>query len=138
MLLFSLMTAAGILTSRRVSWFSIRCLRSWGFNQSLAIIVGTGRVARKTARALRHASWMGIKNLGFVEDHPNRWTSDLDVLGTTADLPRLVEKYAIGHVFISLPMSRFQEARKVYDALSQTLVEVRMVVDVPNLAGLSL
>src|SRR5438093_3554236 len=35
-------------------------------------------------------------------------------------------------------MSRFHEARKVYDALSQTLVEVRMVVDVPNLAGLSL
>ena len=46
------------------------------------VIVGTGRVARKTARALRHASWMGIKNIGFVEDQPSRWTSDLDILGT--------------------------------------------------------
>ena len=25
---------------------------------------------------------MGIKNLGFIEDHPNRWTGDLDILGT--------------------------------------------------------
>ena len=138
MLLFSLMTGTGLFTVRRVSWSAIRHLRSQGYNQARSIIVGTGRVARKTARALRHASWMGIKNLGYVEDHPNRWTSDLDILGTTADLPRLVERYAIGHVFISLPMSRFHEARKVYDALSQTLVEVRMVVDVPNLASLSL
>ncbi len=138
MLIFSIMTGFGLFPVRRASWSAIRHLRSQGYNQARSIIVGTGRVARKTARALRHASWMGIKNLGYVEDHPNRWTSDLDVLGTTADLPQLVHKYAIGHVFISLPMSRFHEARKVYDALSQTLVEVRMVVDVPNLAGLSL
>jgi Undecaprenyl-phosphate glucose phosphotransferase len=138
MLLFSLLTALGILTARRLSWFSIRYLRSCGFNQSLAIIVGTGRVARKTARALRHASWMGIRNLGFVEDQPNRWTSDLDILGTTTDLPQLVAKYGIEHVFISLPLSRYHEARHVFDTLSQSLVEVRLVADVPNLAGLSL
>jgi Undecaprenyl-phosphate glucose phosphotransferase len=138
MLLFSLLTAAGILTIRRLCWFSIRTLRSCGFNQGLAIIVGTGRVARKTAWALRHASWMGIRNLGFVEDQPNRWTSDLDILGTTADLPYLVAKYSIEHVFISLPLSRYHEARHVFDTLSQSLVEVRLVADVPNLAGLSL
>src|SRR5205807_1688744 len=138
MFLFSLLTAAGILTARRLSWFSIRYLRSCGFNQGLAIIVGTGRVARKTAWALRHASWLGIRNLGFVEDQPNRWTSDLDILGTTADLPELVRKYGIEHVFISLPLSRYHEARHVFDTLSQTLVEVRLVADIPNLAGLSL
>ena len=138
MLLFSLLTALGILTARRLSWFSIRYLRSCGFNQSLAIIVGTGRVARKTARALRHASWMGIRNLGFVEDQPNHWTGDLDILGTTADLPQLIARYGIEHVFISLPLSRYHEARHVFDTLSQSLVEVRLVADVPNLAGLSL
>src|SRR5262245_66683722 len=35
-------------------------------------------------------------------------------------------------------MSRYDEARRVFDILSRSLVEVRMVVDVPNLAGLSL
>jgi Undecaprenyl-phosphate glucose phosphotransferase len=95
-------------------------------------------VARKTAWALRHASWMGIKNLGFVEDQPNRWTGDLDILGTFADLPRLIEKYNIGQVFIALPLSRYDDARRVFDILSQTLVDVRLVADVPNLSGLSL
>jgi Undecaprenyl-phosphate glucose phosphotransferase len=138
MLLFSCLSTAGILLTRRSSWFTIRYLRSCGYNQSRAIIVGTGRVARKTAWALRHASWMGIRNLGFVEDQPNRWTSDLDILGTTRDLPELINKYGIEHVFISLPLTRYHEARHVFDVLSQTLVEVRLVADVPNLAGLSL
>lgn len=138
MILFTCLTASLILLERRLSWFAIRYLRSCGYNQSRAIIVGTGRVARKTAWALRHASWMGIRNLGFVEDQPNRWTSDLDILGTTKDLPRLIARYGIEHVFISLPLSRYHEARHVFDTLSQSLVEVRLVADVPNLAGLSL
>jgi Undecaprenyl-phosphate glucose phosphotransferase len=138
MFLFSVLTAVGVLLSRRLSWYIIRKFRRSGYNQSLAIIVGTGRVARKTAWALRHASWMGIRNLGFVEDQPNRWTSDLNILGTTADLPQLISKYGIEHVFISLPLNRYHEARHVFDGLSQTLAEVRLVADVPNLAGLSL
>ena len=48
------------------------------------------------------------------------------------------EKYQVGHVFIAVPMNRYHEARHVFDALSQTLVEVRIVADVSNLAGLSL
>jgi Undecaprenyl-phosphate glucose phosphotransferase len=138
MLLFSLLTAVGVLSARRFGWSAIRGLRSRGYNQTLAVIVGTGRVARKTAWAIRHASWMGIKNLGFVEDNQSRWTGDLNILGTTADLPRLIHQYGIEHVFISLPMSRYHDARRVFDILSQTMAEVRLVADVPELSGLTL
>ena len=138
MALFALLAGGMILGARRTSWFAIGWLRSRGYNQARALVVGTGRVARKTARGLRLASWIGIKNIGFVEDQPNRWTSDLDILGTIADLPALIEKYQVGHVFIALPMNRYHEARRVFDTLSRTLVEVRMVADIPDLAGLSL
>jgi Undecaprenyl-phosphate glucose phosphotransferase len=136
--LFSVLSATVVLAGRRLSWSAIRHLRSHGYNQTHSIIVGTGRVARKTARSLRRTSWLGIKNLGFVEEQPNRWTTDLDILGTFADLPALIRKYAIGHVFIALPLSRYDDARRVYDILSRLVVEVRLVADVPNLAGLSL
>jgi Undecaprenyl-phosphate glucose phosphotransferase len=138
MLLFSLLTFLGVLTARRFAWAGVKTLRRRGYNQSLAIIVGTGRVARKTAWALRHASWMGIKNLGFVEDQPNRWTGDLNILGTTGDLPRLIQQYGVEHVWISLPMSRYHDARRVFDILSQTMAEVRLVADIPELSGLTL
>ncbi|HEV3262616.1 MAG TPA: undecaprenyl-phosphate glucose phosphotransferase [Gemmataceae bacterium] len=138
MLLFGLLTTSMVLIGRRLSWAAIRHLRSCGYNQTNAVIVGTGRVARKTAYALRRTYWLGIRNLGFVEDQPSRWAGDLNILGTTTDLPELIQKYGIGYVFISLPMSRYHDARRVFDILSRTLVEVRLIADVPNLAGLSL
>jgi Undecaprenyl-phosphate glucose phosphotransferase len=137
MLLFSALTGVGLLVARRLSWACIRTLRSHGYNQCFAVIVGAGRVARKTARALRKASWMGIKNVGFVEERSGL-SSDLDLLGGFADLPELIRKYNVRHVFIALPLGRYDDARRVFDILSQSLVEVRLVADVPNLAGLSL
>ena len=138
MILFSLLTGVLVLAARRLSWSAIRELRSRGYNQTQAVIVGTGRVARKAALALRRASWMGIKTIGFVEDRQDRWTSDLNLLGTFAELPQLIDKYKIAHVFIALPMGRYDDARRVFDLLSRSMCEVRLVADVPDLAGLSL
>jgi Undecaprenyl-phosphate glucose phosphotransferase len=132
------MAACGILTARRASWAALRSLRSRGYNQSRAVVVGTGRVARQTARTLHRASWLGIRTIGFIEDQPTRWTDDLNILGASADLPTLIQKYGIEHVFIALPMSRYHEARRVFNVLSQSVVEVRLVTDVPSLAGFSL
>jgi Undecaprenyl-phosphate glucose phosphotransferase len=137
-LIFLGLAATSMLVARRLSWCAIRWLRSRGFNQTQSIIVGAGRVARKTARSLRATNWLGIRNVGFVEEQPTRWASDLDILGTIADLPRLVDKYQVSHVFICLPMNRFHDARRVFDTLSQMFVEVRLIADVPALAGLSL
>jgi len=136
--LFSGLTAVSVLTGRRLSWGLIHALRSRGYNRTYSLIVGTGRAARKMARALHRVNWMGIKNVGFVEERPGSLSSDLDVLGGFADLPALLPKYRISHVFIALPLSRYDDARRVFAVLSQSVVDVRLVADVPNLAGLSL
>jgi Undecaprenyl-phosphate glucose phosphotransferase len=136
--LFFGLTAVGMLALRRLGWAAIRAIRRRGLNQSFALVVGSGRVARKTAQALRRASWMGIKNVGFVDDQPVRLSADLDFLGGFQDLPELVRKYRVAHVFIALPMNRYHDARRAFDLLSRELVDVRLVADVPNLAGLSL
>ena len=138
MLLFWLLTAFAVLAVRRITWSAVRKLRQRGYNNSHALIVGTGRVARKTAQALRNANWMGIKNVGFVEDRPNRFATDLPILGTIADLPALVKELNVEHVFIAVPMNRTAEARQVFNVLSRSMVEVRLVADVPNLTGLTL
>jgi Undecaprenyl-phosphate glucose phosphotransferase len=138
LLLFGGLAFVGVLTARRLTWAAVRAVRSRGYNQTNSLTVGVGRVARKTARSLRRAGWMGIKNIGFVEEKTNALCGDLDVLGGFADLPILIQKYNIEHVFIALPLGRYDDARRVFDVLSQSLVEVRLVADVPNLAGLSL
>lgn len=138
MILFSVFAFVSVLGARRMGWWGVHLIRRRGYNQSYALIVGTGRSARKLSRTLRRASWLGIRTIGHVEDRPTRFTSDLHILGHTDDLPALVARYQISHVFISLPLDRYDEARRVYSILSDSFVEVRMILDVPALAGLSL
>jgi Undecaprenyl-phosphate glucose phosphotransferase len=137
-LLFWLVNVVLVLVGRRAAWAMIRTLRSRGYNQTYSIIVGAGRAARKMARALQRVNWLGIKNIGFVDEKTNALSGDLDVLGDFADLPELIHKYGVHHVFVALPLDRTDDARRVFAILSRSLVEVRMVCDVPNLAGLSL
>jgi Undecaprenyl-phosphate glucose phosphotransferase len=137
-LIFWLLSVVLVLIGRRCAWAVIRTLRSHGYNQTFSIIVGAGRAARKMARALQRVSWLGLKNIGFVDEQTNRLSGDLDVLGGFADLPELIEKYGVRHVFVALPLDRTDDTRRVFAILSRSLVEVRMVCDVPNLAGLSL
>src|SRR5271168_2194205 len=81
---------------------------------------------------------MGIKNVGFVDEQSSRLYDDLDVLGGFGDLPDLIAKYHISHVFIAVPLNRYHDARRAFDILSKLVVEVRLVADLPALTGLSL
>jgi Undecaprenyl-phosphate glucose phosphotransferase len=138
--LFAGFAFIGILFCRRFTWFTMGRLRARGFNQSHALIVGSGRLARRTARSLSKSNWTGIQTVAYVEDDPDTHQRhcDIPVVGPVNDLPQLVEQLHIEHVFIALPMNRYADARRVFDLLSQSIVDVRLVADVPALASLSL
>jgi Undecaprenyl-phosphate glucose phosphotransferase len=138
MVMFVLGTLALIVAARRASWSGMRKLRARGVNQSHALVVGTGRLARRTVRTLRHVNWSGIQPVGYVEDEQNRGSgTDLPVLGNIADLPALVERHHIEHVFVALPLNRYADARRVFTALSQTVVDVQLIADLPAMAGMT-
>ncbi|CAN5441111.1 undecaprenyl-phosphate glucose phosphotransferase [soil metagenome] len=136
--LFPFLTAGSILFARRWIWSLLGKLRSRGINQSHCLIVGTGRLARQTARNLAESPWLGIQVVAHVEDDPAQHNCDRPVIGPIDNLPRYVEEMHIEHVFIALPMNRYAEVRRVFDVLQQSLVEVRLVADVPAMASLSL
>jgi len=138
MILFAGGSLVGIVAARRLSWTTLRRLRARGVNQSHALIVGTGRLARQTARTLRHVRWTGIRTVGFVEDDPVKIPTDIPVVGRIAELPDLVEKHHIEHVYIALPLNRYADARRVFDALSETTVDVRLIADLRAISGLAL
>ena len=130
-------TLFAVIAARRASWVALRRLRAHGVNQSHALIVGTGRLARRTVRTLRTVSWSGIQPVGYVEDEGHRVAADLPVVGSIAELPQLVERHHIEHVFIALPLNRYPDARRVFNALSQTVVDVQLIADVPAMAGMT-
>jgi len=138
MILFVGGSLFAVLAARRASWVALRRLRARGVNQSHALVVGTGRLARRTVRTLRAVSWSGIQPVGYVEDKAHRGAgSDLPVVGDIAELPQLVERHHIEHVFIALPLNRYADARRVFAALSQTLVDVQLIADLPAMTGMT-
>ena len=63
--MFAVGVFGSIVAARRATWTAVRRLRSRGVNQSHALIVGTGRLARRTARTLESVSWTGIQTVGL-------------------------------------------------------------------------
>ena len=65
MVMFGLMAFLGVLTTRRLTWTAIGRLRAMGYNQSHALIVGTGRLMASghIGRMAVLAKWRG-KGLG--------------------------------------------------------------------------
>jgi Undecaprenyl-phosphate glucose phosphotransferase len=78
--------------------------------------------------------------VGHVEDESHRGPAnavDLPIVGNIGELPDLVQKYNIHHVFIALPLNRYGDARRVFAALAQTVVDVQLIADVPQMAGMT-
>lgn len=134
--LFLVLNAVGLMVVRRVIWRALKYLRGQGLNYGRAIIVGTGRTGRQVARAIRNNNWTGLEAVGFVDRPERRGSALLPWLGTIDQLARIVVEHDVDHVFVALPLARFAELPVVYRALTDVLVDIQLVPEVPNLAGM--
>jgi exopolysaccharide biosynthesis polyprenyl glycosylphosphotransferase len=119
--------------------FALRALRRRGYNQRDALIIGTGRVAQTVAERLRENPWMGVRVAGFVEAGDARRANvrGFPVIGTTADLSTILRARTVDQVFVALPFRRYRVLRDVLDRLAREAVTVRLVPDLPGLAGMN-
>ncbi|MFO0864098.1 MAG: hypothetical protein U0744_05495 [Gemmataceae bacterium] len=82
MLVFMVLAFFTISLWRRSTWWAIQSCATLATTRPSPSSSDRDGSRWKTARGLRHAAWMGIQNIGFVEDQPSRWADDLDILGT--------------------------------------------------------
>ena len=134
--LFLCLNALALMLVRRLVWAVVKAARNQGLNYGRAVIVGTGRTGRLVAETIRHNSWTGLEAVGYVDAPPKLEPRDLPRLGIVEQLDRIVDEHDIDHVFIALPLARYGELPAVYRALEDLLVEVQLVPDLPNLAGM--
>ncbi|MBL8826407.1 MAG: undecaprenyl-phosphate glucose phosphotransferase [Planctomycetaceae bacterium] len=135
---FVALNALGLAVSRRVIWHLLKRLRSRGLNHGRALIVGSGRLGRIVAETIGHNRWTGLEAVGFVDQAQKIEPAVLPRLGTIDEIAEVVQRHDIDHVFIALPLSRSGEMPAVYRALEHVLVEVQLVPDLPQLAGMKL
>ncbi len=73
--------------------------------QKPILLIGAGRAGVIVAREIRSRPDMGLKIVGFIDDDPMKLGQIIDglqVLGPTADLPRLARLHHLDHVVISI------------------------------------
>jgi Undecaprenyl-phosphate glucose phosphotransferase len=136
--LFLGLNALTLMLVRRAIWQALKYLRRRGLNHGRAVIVGTGRTGRLVAQTIQENAWTGLEAVGFV-DRPGKIEPEiLPRLGEIHELDRVVAEHDVDHVFVALPLSRYGELPDVCQVLSHILVEVQLVPDLPQMAGMKL
>ncbi|MCU0937252.1 MAG: polysaccharide biosynthesis protein [Gammaproteobacteria bacterium] len=93
-----------------------------------ALIVGAGRAGDLLVRdLLRDARW-GYEPVGFVDDEARRLGREVHgvrVLGTTVELPGLVQQYGIETILIAIPSAGRRAMQRIVSACEATGVPFR-------------
>jgi FlaA1/EpsC-like NDP-sugar epimerase len=105
-LVISFLTMAGVRVARRLAWERAkRRSFSRGIGIKRVLVVGTGEVGVTLAKDIINRPELGMKMVGFVDDDLNKSAMiihGLRVLGTSENLQRLVQRYNIDEVIITM------------------------------------
>ncbi len=94
------------------------------------LLVGAGRSGIGAVQALQRRGDEGLCLVGFVDNDPAKQgqvVHGLRVLGTTADLPRLVRALGIDHVVITLTSASRREIRRIVELCERIPIKARII-----------
>lgn len=109
----------GVRLLRRVSYESTRRKHAAPpDSRQRALLVGAGSAGVMTAREISRRPDLGIDLCGFADDDRNKRNTvihDVPILGSTSDLPDLIESYRIDLVIITMGHASRKTIRRVVD-----------------------
>lgn len=123
-----------LMVERGIFRLGLRLIRNRGWNLRHVAIIGTGRLAKVTARTLERNGWTGIHVAYFVS-HQDRNSGPGEVLGRPVlggldDLEETLERRLPDAVYIALPTGRAPLSRSLMRRLDRFPVSVRLIPDV--------
>jgi len=127
-------------------------LRKRGYNLRQVLIVGAGPLGRRVAQRVLGHPEMGYHIVGLLDDHhaPGVFRNklNLEVLGKTHDIAKIMERHQVDKVIIALPMQAVRKIAKLVKVCEREGVAADIVPDffkfiqprtrVQNFAGLPL
>lgn len=106
-------------------------LRKRGIGVVRLLIVGAGKVGRAIMQNLVAQPELGYQVVGFVDDDPEKHQDigRFKALGSTGDVPRLVEDLAVDEVIITLPWISHNKIMSIMSHCQRRGVEFKFVPD---------
>ncbi|MGH3279581.1 MAG: exopolysaccharide biosynthesis polyprenyl glycosylphosphotransferase, partial [Trebonia sp.] len=92
--------AACVLAARLAVCAALRAAHRRGLLTERAVVVGAGTFGAYIAGLMREHPEFGLSPAGFVDDGPPRRDLPVPPLGTMANLPEVIARFAIGRVIV--------------------------------------
>jgi UDP-GlcNAc:undecaprenyl-phosphate GlcNAc-1-phosphate transferase len=91
-------------------------------HEGTALIYGAGRGGQLVLRELMQNTMLGMRPVGFVDDDPklrNRTVSGISVLGTSQDVPAILDSHLVASVLVSSKTIEGDRLREVIQACKE-------------------
>jgi len=120
----------GLIVSRFVARKTLKSRRRRGFNQRFALIVGAGELGQKVLEKIELFPELGIRVVGFLAswgEERGKKIKDIPVLGTYADLDRILDQQQIDVSFIALPIDEYAYLGTLFKKLQDHSSDIKVV-----------
>lgn len=107
-------------------------MRKRGYNVTNILICGTGPIAESLIGNLNKRDDLGYRIIGCIDVDPDRMNSQvkgINVLGTTEQLPDLLERYSIDEVFFAIPSHLIKNLNSLVYSCEEVGVRANIVWD---------
>jgi exopolysaccharide biosynthesis polyprenyl glycosylphosphotransferase len=106
-------------------------LQARGWGEQRVLIIGTGDVGRIVMQKIRRSPELGYRVVGFADDRAKvRAVQDSPVLGTTDNLPELIDSERVSEVIVAMPEATHHEILKIVSKCDQGKVSIKVFPDV--------
>ncbi len=98
-------------------------------HRSRTLIVGGGSAGHEVLVEMRRPE-SKYKPVAIADDDPaklKRKINDVPIMGTIADIPKIVENMRIKTIFVAIPSCTSEEKKRILNVCSETMCEVKIV-----------
>lgn len=132
---FSVLDIGFLFLSRLLIGVILRRGKAKGRYLSRILVVGANEIGAAVAGALKDELGEELVWIGFVDDERDQ--GEMPVLGTTDDVPEIVQREQVDEIVLALPSSRFCQIESLVHNLQALPVRIRIVPDMFRLAMMS-
>lgn len=129
---FWILSTIGLIVSRLLFREVLRVVRRHGYNLRHILIVGTEDLGQQLSHQISRHPEFGFHVVGFLTRHSHEIGQRLHgapVLGRLEEVQNMVRTQGIDQVFIALPLEAQSAVEKLVQALSNEMVDIRIIPD---------
>ena len=126
---FLLLDAALLCLYRLGLRLAARSVRRTGCNFRTVLIVGTGQNARDLGRRMASNPQWGLRLLGYVSEEGQAGSPVGPILGSIADLPKILCREVVDEVLVAVSPERIADLKPVFLHCEEVGKNVRLAID---------